>query len=214
MQAAFKPRMPPGWLVGRRWLRVPAYVAVPGRAVLGAWDPGSGPELFPQADLGQFVIRFRAPPGSDFEITRQVWAKGKPGDSEEAGAENVEIGMGFAGQISPLFSINNLILFIAARTTARCVSPYARAQAFACNPRAAAGVLPCKVKPWLADLLQKQGLTQESAQAQAEQAFFGFEPGDMVSEVMSFGSRNFIENVVASPNLADTSAKPSGSWRR
>jgi multidrug efflux pump subunit AcrB len=32
---------------------------------------------------------------------------------------------------------------------------------------------------------------------------FGFEPGDMVSEVMSFGSPAPIEVVVASPNLAD-----------
>jgi multidrug efflux pump subunit AcrB len=35
---------------------------------------------------------------------------------------------------------------------------------------------------------------------------FGFEPGDMVSEVMSFGSPTPIEVVVASPNLADTRA--------
>ena len=49
-------------------------------------------------------------------------------------------------------------------------------------------------------------MTQESAQAQAEQVTFGFEPGDMVSEVMSFGSPTPIEVVVASPNLADTRA--------
>ena len=62
------------------------------------------------------------------------------------------------------------------------------------------------MKPWLAELLQKQGLTPESAQARAEQVTFGFEPGDMVSEVMSFGSPTPIEVVVASPNLADAQA--------
>ena len=41
---------------------------------------------------------------------------------------------------------------------------------------------------------------------QAEQVTFGFEPGDMVSEVMSFGSPAPIEVVVASPNLAETRA--------
>jgi multidrug efflux pump subunit AcrB len=35
---------------------------------------------------------------------------------------------------------------------------------------------------------------------------FGFEPGDMVSEVMSFGSPTPVEIVVASPNLADARA--------
>src|SRR5262249_60473493 len=63
--------------------------------------------------------------------------------------------------------------------------------------------LPEKVKPWLADLLQKEGLTPESARARAEQVIFGFEPGDRVSTVMSFGSPTPIEVVVASPTLAD-----------
>ena len=62
------------------------------------------------------------------------------------------------------------------------------------------------MKPWLAELLQKQGLTPEAARARAEQVTFGFEPGDIVSEVMSFGSPTPIEVVVGSPNLADARA--------
>src|SRR5262249_7722118 len=126
----------------------------------------------------------------------------------EAGAENVDIGMGFAGQISPLFSINNLILFMRApddgqmRVALREDSGI-HLQAFRERLRQA---LPEKVKPWLADLLQKQGLAPELARARAEQVIFGFEPGDMVSEVMSFGSPTPIEVVVASPNLADSRA--------
>ena len=109
MQAAFGVVV--GWLVGWRWLVVPAYVGLCA-ALLGALGPQLGTELFPQVDSGQFVVRFRAPPGSDFEITRQVWTKALQVIQEEAGAENVDIGMGFAGQVSPLFSINNLILFM------------------------------------------------------------------------------------------------------
>src|SRR5206468_1429989 len=66
--------------------------------------------------------------------------------------------------------------------------------------------LPQKVKPWLATLLQRQGLTSESARARAEQVIFGFEPGDIVSEVMSFGSPTPVEIIVASPNLNDARA--------
>ena len=196
-----------GWLVRWRWLVVPAYVVICA-ALLWVLGTRLGTELFPQVDSGQFVIRFRAPPGSDFEITRQVWAKALQVIQEEAGAENVDISMGFAGQVSPLYSINNLILFMRApddgqmRVALREGSGI-RLQPFRERLREA---LPRKVKPWLADLLQKQGLTQESAQAQAEQVTFGFEPGDMVSEVMSFGSPTPIEVVVASPNLADTRA--------
>jgi multidrug efflux pump subunit AcrB len=196
-----------GWLVGWRWVVVPAY-AVICAALLWVLGNRLGTELFPQVDSGQFVIRFRAPPGSDFEITRQVWAKALQVIQEEAGAENVDVSMGFAGQVSPLFSINNLILFMRApddgqmRVALREGSGI-RLQPFRVRLREA---LPRKVKPWLADLLQKQGLTQERAQAQAEQVTFGFEPGDMVSEVMTFGSPTPIEVVVASPNLADTRA--------
>ena len=45
-----------------RWITVPAYLAGCG---LILWFVGRelGNELFPQVDSGQFVIRFRAPPG-------------------------------------------------------------------------------------------------------------------------------------------------------
>jgi multidrug efflux pump subunit AcrB len=203
VQAAFGAGV--GRLVRWRWVVVPGYL-VACAALLWGLGTRLGIELFPQVDSGEFVIRFRAPPGSDFEITRQIWAKSLQVIQEEAEAENVDIAMGFAGQISPLFSINNLILFMRGpddgqmRVALREDSGI-RLQPFRERLRQA---LPEKVKPWLANLLQKQGLTQESAQARAEQVIFGFEPGDMVSTVMSFGSPTPIEVVVASPNLADS----------
>src|SRR5262249_27176699 len=72
LQAAFGAVV--GWLVRLRWLVVPAYVVVCA-ALLWVLGTRLGTELFPQVDSGEFVIRFRAPPGSDFEITRQIWAK-------------------------------------------------------------------------------------------------------------------------------------------
>jgi multidrug efflux pump subunit AcrB len=63
--------------------------------------------------------------------------------------------------------------------------------------------LPEKVIPWLTALLEKYGVLPEVARQRAETCLFGFEPGDIISEVMSFGSPTPIEVVVASPNLAD-----------
>jgi multidrug efflux pump subunit AcrB len=205
MQAAFGAGV--GWLVRLRWVVVPAYLVVCA-ALLWALGTRVGTELFPQVDSGEFVVRFRAPPGSDFEITRQVWAKALQIIQEEAGAENVDISMGFAGQVPPLFSINNLILFMRGpddgqMRVALGEDSGVHLPAFRERLRQA---LPEKVKPWLAELLQKQGLTPESARARAEQVIFGFEPGDIVSEVMSFGSPTPVEVVVASPNLADSRA--------
>ena len=111
------------------------------------------------------MIRFRAPPGSDFEITRQVWAKSLQVIQEEAGAENVDISMGFAGQMSPLFSINNLILFMRGPDDGQMRVALREDSGIHLQPfrERLRKALPEKVKPWLADLLQKQGLTQESA---------------------------------------------------
>jgi multidrug efflux pump subunit AcrB len=193
-----------GWLVRWRWLVVPAYVVVCA-AVLGGLGTRLGTELFPQVDSGEFVVRFRAPPGSNFEITRQIWAKSLQVIQEEAGAENVDIAMGFAGQQPPVFSVNYLILFTRGpddgqmRVALREGSGV-RLGAFRERLREA---LPRKVKPWLAGLLQDQGLSPEEARARAEQVVFGFEPGDIVSEVTSFGSPTPVEVVVASPNVND-----------
>jgi multidrug efflux pump subunit AcrB len=62
-------------------------------------------------------------------------------------------------------------------------------------------VLPERIVPWFADVLKREGLPDELAVARARQITFGFEPGDIVSEVMSFGSPAPIEVTVASPQL-------------
>jgi multidrug efflux pump subunit AcrB len=196
-----------GRLVGLRRLVVPAYVAVCALALWFLWNQ-LGTELFPQVDSGEFIVRFRAPPGSNYEITRQVAAKALQVIQEEAGAENVAISMGFAGQLPPVFSVNYLILFTPGpdsgqlRVALREASGM-RLPAFRERLRQA---LPEKMKPWLADLLHRQGLTEESARARSGQVAFSFEPGDIVSEVMSFGSPTPVEVVVASPNLDDARA--------
>ena len=68
-----------GWFVRLRWLTVPIYLAacVLILVVLGLQV---GRELFPQIDSGEFVLRFRPPPGSNFELTRQMALEVPRGD--------------------------------------------------------------------------------------------------------------------------------------
>ncbi len=202
LQAAFGAVV--GRLVAWRWLVVPGYVLACA-ALLVVLGARLGTELFPQVDSGEFVLRFRAPAGSNFEITRRIWVKALQVIQEEAGAENVDVSMGFAGQVSPVFSINNLILFMRGpddgqmRVALREGSGI-RLQAFREQLRKA---LPKKIEPWLADVLQREGLTAASARARVAQVTFGFEPGDIVSEVMSFGSPAPVEIVVAGTDLSE-----------
>jgi multidrug efflux pump subunit AcrB len=195
-----------GRLVKVRWLVVPAYFLVCAAVLIGLGSQ-LGQELFPQVDSGQFVLRVRAPPGSYYEITRQIANKALQLMEEEVGEGNIEISMGFAGQQAPVYSMNNLILFMRGPDDAQlrvalkegCV----RLPEFREKMRK---VLPEKVKPWLVELLEQAGLSRKEAEDRAARVEFGFEPGDVVSKVMSFGSPTPIEVMVVSPDLADAKA--------
>ena len=56
-----------------------------------------GTELFPQIDSGEFVLRFRPPPGSNFELTRQMALKCLEEIEREAKPENIDDHDGLRG---------------------------------------------------------------------------------------------------------------------
>jgi multidrug efflux pump subunit AcrB len=196
-----------GWVVRGRWVVLPAYL---GACALVLWQVGGrlGTELFPQLDSGVFVLRFRPAPGTNYEVTREVGLKCLEVIGEEAGAGNVAISMGYVGQCPPNYAINNLILFMRGpddgmlRVALRKGSGI-RLEEFRERLRQA---LPERVVPWLARLLRDAGLPPDQADARARLVTFGFTPGDMVSEVMSFGSPTPIEVAVLSPHLPDARA--------
>jgi multidrug efflux pump subunit AcrB len=151
-----------------------------------------GRELFPQIDSGEFVLRFRPPLGSSYELTREMGVKCLQEIEHEAGTENVEISMGFVGQVAPNFGIDNMVLFMRGPDdgwlrVALAEDSGIKLDLFRERLR---DVLPERVIPWMAQRLQQggEGLPPDEARRQAEQCSFGFEPGDIVSQVMSFGS--------------------------
>ncbi|OYV88904.1 MAG: hypothetical protein B7Z73_07525 [Planctomycetia bacterium 21-64-5] len=152
------------WFVRLRWVIVPGYLA--GCVlILAGLGLQIGTELFPQVDSGQFVLRFRPPPGSNFELTRQMAVKCLQVIEDEAKPENIDITMGFVGQVAPNFGIDNMVLFMRGPDDGQM-----------------------RVALWLAARLQQGGLSTAEAQRQAKLATFGFQPGDIVTSVMSFGS--------------------------
>lgn len=191
-------------LVRFRWLVVPIYLGVCG-AVLWVIGTRLGTELFPQVDSGEFVLRFRPPAGSNFELTRQMAVQCLDVINKEAGPGNVDISMGYVGQVAPNYGVNNIVLFMRGPDDAQL--------RFALNEKSGIKLdefreklrklLPQHVLPWLEDRLAQEGMDRAQAQRLARTATFGFEPGDIVSEVMSFGSPTPIEVRVASPNLPD-----------
>ncbi len=164
-----------------------------------------GTELFPQVDSGQFVLRFRPPPGSNFELTRQMALKNLEVIEQEAGRENIEISMGYVGQVAPNFGINNMVLFMRGPDDGQLrvkLKEDSGIQLAEFRERLRKK-LPEKVIPWLEQRLEQGGLSNAEAIKQAHLATFGFEPGDIVSSVMSFGSMTPIAVRLVGTDLGD-----------
>jgi multidrug efflux pump subunit AcrB len=177
------------WFVRLRWITVPAYLA--GCAlVLGVLGLQVGRELFPQVDSGEFVLRFRAPTGSNFELTRQIALKCLEEIEREAKPENIAITMGYVGQVAPNFGIDNMVLFMRGPDDGQLRVALTEDSGIKLDEfrERLRKVLPERVIPWLAKRLEQGGLAKDKAEKQAKMATFGFEPGDMVSQVMSFGA--------------------------
>ena len=178
-----------GWLVRVRWLVVPIYLAACG---LVLWLVGTrlGTELFPQVDSGEFVLRFRPPPGSNFELTRQMGVKCLEEIQDAAKAKNIAISMGYVGQVAPNYGMNNIVLFMRGPDDGQIRVALREGSGIKLDElrERLRKVFPERVVPWLAQRLEQGGLSKDRALQQAKTATFGFEPGDIVTEVMSFGS--------------------------
>ncbi|HTU17513.1 MAG TPA: efflux RND transporter permease subunit, partial [Gemmataceae bacterium] len=202
-----------------RWWVVPGYIAVcililgllglqvctellprEARAALSkapAWlrNMQVGTEMFPQVDSGQLVLRFRPPPGSSYDLTREMAVKCleviETEAKEESGKEeNLAITLGFVGQVAPNFGIDNMVLFMRGPDdgylrVALHEKSGIKLDIFRERLRK---LLPARMVPWMARRLQAGGLSRKDSMAEANKCIFGFGPGDIVSSVMSFGS--------------------------
>ena len=176
-----------------RWLVVPVYLGVCA-LVLGGLGLQLGTELFPRIDSGEFVLRFRPPPGSNYELTREMGVKCLQEIEREAGTENVEITMGFVGQVAPNFGIDNMVLFMRGPDDGYLRVKLADDSGIklADFRERLRQVLPDRVVPWMEDRLRTGagggGLSETEARREAPKCTFAFEPGDIISQVMSFGA--------------------------
>src|SRR5438270_183332 len=204
--------------VSLRWLLVPGYLAACGLVI---WLLGVqiGNELFPQIDSGEFVLRFRPPPGSNFELTRQMAVKCLEEIEREAKPENIDITMGFVGQVAPNFGIDNMVLFMRGPDDGQVRIALREESGIKLDEfrERLRKVLPERVLPWLATRLEQGGLSKEEAERQARLSSFGFQPGDIVTNVMSFGSATPIAVRVVGTDLKlvrQHAEKIAGEMRR
>jgi multidrug efflux pump subunit AcrB len=170
-----------GVVVRFRWPVAAAY-ALGCALILVLGGPRLGTEIFPASDAGQFRLRLRAPTGTRIERTEVMALKALDVIRNEAGPDNVAITTGFVGSQPPSYPINTIYLWTS--------GPHEAVLQVALRPGA-----PLRGEPL------KERLRLKLREALPE-AGFSFEAGDIVSQVMSFGSPTPVEVAVQGPNLA------------
>jgi multidrug efflux pump subunit AcrB len=169
-------------IVRGRLAIVPLYLMIAG---LGIWLLGTrlGMEIFPTVDAGQFRLRLRAPDGTHFEQTEKVALDVLDVIKQKVGADKIDITLGYVGTIPSSYPINTVYYWSRGPEEATLWV----------SLKHGSGV---RVEPF------KEELRRELAQ-QMPDVRFSFEPADIVSEVMSFGSATPVEIAVSGPNMAE-----------
>jgi multidrug efflux pump subunit AcrB len=176
-----------------RWLLVLLYLAVP--AVLIGWwfigHPGLGIEIFPKVDSGQFQLRVRAPDGSALEETEQLAKDVLQEIARQAGGEqNVDITVTLVGTASYNYPINAIYLWTAGPQEAVLRVALKRDSGIHLEP------FKSRLREQLPKMVRGNGRSMKGVSLQ-------FESGDIVEQVMSFGSPTPVQVSVNGPNQED-----------
>ncbi|HLJ54364.1 MAG TPA: efflux RND transporter permease subunit [Chthonomonadaceae bacterium] len=167
-------------VVRLRWAVLLAYLAVSALIILLV-GPRLGAEIFPKVDAGQFQLRLHAPTGSRIEHTEAVLLRTLDLIKEEVGAKNIEITLAFVGIQAPSYPINTVFLWTG-------------------GPEEAVVQVQLKRGAGIGIEGLKERLRKRLA-AQEPEVRYSFEPSDIVSRVMSFGSPTPVEIAVSGPAL-------------
>lgn len=172
--------------VATRWVLVPAYLAAAG-LVVWQFGPRLGTEIFPKVDEGQFALRFRAPAGTQVAITEGIAKKILDIIAREAGgADQVAMSIGMVGVHNSSFPVNLVHLW---------------------NGGPEEGWLAIQLGPGANRSIEAfQEHLRGVLKRELPEVRLSFEPQDIVSRVMSFGSPTPIEVACSGPSLADSKA--------
>lgn len=175
-------------IVGWRWPVALVYLALVGLGGAALYERGArvGMDIFPQTDTGQFRLRLRAADGTHFNKTEALALAVLRITEEEVGKDKIDLTLGYVGMIPASFPINAVYQWSRGPEEAILRVALKRGSGIAIGPL-------------------KERLRQRLAQ-ELPNVRFSFEPADIVSEVMSFGSPTPIEIAVSGPVLADSRA--------
>ena len=168
-----------------RWPVIGVYALV-ALAVIFLLGPVLGREIFPRVTGGQFQLRFRAPTGTRVEATERMTLKVLEAIKHAAGPDNVAITLGYVGTQPPSYPIDTIYLWTS--------GPHEAVLLVSLKPGAAIGVDELEVR------------LREKLPGMFPGSTFSFEAGDIVSQILNFGSATPVEVAVSGPNLGASRA--------
>jgi multidrug efflux pump subunit AcrB len=169
------------FVVAGRWPLALVYLVVCGGII---WTLGDrlGTEIFPKTDNGQFALRIRAPSGTRVDLTEGIAKKVLAIIAREAGgADKVDVTIGMVGVHNSSFPVNLVHLW---------------------NGGPEEGWLAVQFKPGTGIRIEafKEKLRGVLAR-EFPDLRLSFEPQDIVSRVMSFGSPTPVEIAISGSSL-------------
>jgi multidrug efflux pump subunit AcrB len=168
-------------LAPARWLLVVVYAVVT-IAVVALVGLNLGREIFPAGGVSQFRLRFRAPAGTKFESTERLATDVLDEIKSAAGPNNVEISLGYVGVQPSSYPINTIFLWTGG----------SHEGVLQVALRRAAGIR----------LVDFEETLRERFKTRFPMAQFSFEPGDIVNQIMNFGTATPVEVAITGPDFA------------
>jgi multidrug efflux pump subunit AcrB len=148
--------------------------------------PHMAEEIFPSAASTQFRLRINAPDGTRVAVTEELVKRVLVTINETAGDKNLDLSLGYVGTQGSSYPINAVFLWTS-------------------GPQQA--IINVGLKPdsslALADLEEQ---LRKKLPQQFPDAKFSFDPGDLISQILSFGSSSLAEVAVTGPQYADVAS--------
>ena len=145
--------------------------------------PRIAEEIFPSSASTQFRLRIDGPDGTRVAVTEAVVEKVLAAITREAGADNLETTLGYVGTQPSSYPINTVFLWTSGSQQA---------------------IINVGLKPGASISLRslEENLRQKLPQ-EFPTAHFSFDPGDLISQTLSFGAPSSAEVAITGPQYAD-----------
>jgi multidrug efflux pump subunit AcrB len=145
--------------------------------------PALAEEIFPSSASTQFRLRVDAPDGTRVAVTEALVQKVLAAITEEAGADNLDLTLGYVGAQPSSYPINTVFLWTS-------------------GPQQAIINVGLKSGASISLRNLEQSLRQKLPQ-EFPGTHFSFDPGDLISQTLNFGAPSSAEVAITGPQYAD-----------